>query len=73
MTYLNAYTPVATVMICSVSCTGFRAEDIVARGVITISTDSWLNRHASKVEKLTSRRRHVNCACHKRLQVKPRR
>lgn len=58
MTYFKFYVPVVTIMLRSVDCRG-RSEVIVARGVIIISTESWLNRRASNVEKAASRRRNI--------------
>lgn len=70
MTYLKLYVPVAPVMFRSVNCTGFRADVIVVRGAITISTDSWLNRRANKVEKAAQNRRNVTVPTSKAVASK---
>lgn len=57
--YPGFHVPVATVIMRSAIYPGLRAEAMVARGVITISTDSWLNRGVRKVARVATHRRDV--------------
>lgn len=59
MPHLHLHFKVALPMCRSVNLIEIREDAIVATELITISTDSWLNRRAHEVEKGAPRRRVV--------------